>query len=142
MTAMVSNPPSGLSIFFEDDAEVFQGQAVNVSISGSTLEVTLDPQGRRRATSRLMNVAVFPTRFGKTRFETEVTGNTLLIFLDRPIETPRPARTHVRLREHVTTDADIANAVRVINSLNREDWRVYLDTTNNSIKLRKMEDFA
>lgn len=143
MTAIVSNPPSGLTVFFEKDAEIFRGQHVDIKLDGKVLTLTMVKGGGRRANSRLLNVASYSEHFGKTEFETEIRGNSLIIFLNRPVGALKPeiSRSHGP-RVKPLTDEDIRAALNVINGLDRDVWRVMLDTTNNHVSLKRLQDFV
>ena len=143
MTAFVSNPPSGLSVFFEKDAEIFRDQHVDIKLDGKALTLTMAKSGGRKANSRLLNVASYGEHFGKTEFETEIRGNSLIIFLNRPVGTLKPeiSRSHGP-RVKTLTDEDVRAALNIINGLDRDVWRVMLNTTNNHVSLRRLQDFV
>lgn len=144
MTAFVSNPvKSGFLVRFDNDGAMLKDKPVTAVVEGDTLLVTIVKPStvkasRGNATHVAVGVLDYKCNFGNTEFETEIKGDCLLIHLNKPVGKLKAPIA----RSTISNDDRVRAAIKVINSLNRDIWRVYLNTTNNHISLKKLEDFV
>lgn len=83
-------------------------------------------------------------KFGKTAFEGVVDDKGVItVDLTAPLENLRPLKGRGQFvkKKLSLTDAQIADAVKIINSLSREEYRVSLDTTSKEIIIERVTTF-